>query len=102
VRPRYQPVDIAKTTADLAAVFRAAIEQAGLAFEVDCPSFGEPVYLDREMWETVVLNLLSNALKFTFDGSIRVWLRSEPGHDGHQGGQGDAVLRVADTGTGIP
>jgi PAS domain S-box-containing protein len=44
------------------------------------------------MWEKVVLNLLSNALKYTFAGSVRVTLSQE-------GGQ--AVLRVSDTGVGI-
>ena len=56
---RYEPVDLAAFTADLASVFRSAIDRAGLAFEVDCPPLPEPVYVDREMWEKVVLNLLS-------------------------------------------
>jgi Histidine kinase-, DNA gyrase B-, and HSP90-like ATPase len=77
----------------LASVFRSAVDRAGLAFEVDCPPLPERVYLDRGMWEKVVLNLLSNALKFTFDGSIRVAVRA---------GGGQAVVTVADTGIGIP
>ena len=49
------------------------------------------------MWEKVVLNLLSNALKFTFDGSITV--RVEP--RGHRR-DADAIVTVTDTGIGIP
>src|SRR5271168_993138 len=89
----YEPADIAQVTAELASVFRSAIDRAGLAFEVDCPPLPEPVYLDLGLWEKVVLNLLSNALKFTFDGSITIAVRAE-------GGQ--AVVRVADTGIGVP
>jgi hypothetical protein len=66
-------------TADLAGVFRSAIERAGLRLQVDCPPLPEPVYVDREMWEKIVLNLLSNAFKFTFEGEISVSLRLEPG-----------------------
>ncbi|HEX9065682.1 MAG TPA: SpoIIE family protein phosphatase [Streptosporangiaceae bacterium] len=89
----YEPVDLAQATAELASVFRSAIERAGLALEVDCPPLPEPVYVDRGMWEKVLLNLLSNALKFTFDGSVRVAVRAE----------GDrAVVTVADTGIGVP
>ena len=55
----YEPTDLAQVTAELASVFRSAVERAGLAFEVDCPPLPEPVYVDRDMWEKVVLNLLS-------------------------------------------
>jgi PAS domain S-box-containing protein len=89
----YEPADIAQVTAELASVFRSAVDRAGLAFKVDCPPLPEPVYLDRGMWEKVVLNLLSNALKFTFDGSIHIAVRAEGG---------EAVVTVADTGIGVP
>ncbi|WP_436844303.1 response regulator [Streptomyces canus] len=93
VQARYEPVDLSAVTAELASVFRSAVDRAGLAFEVDCPALDEPVYIDRGMWEKVVLNLLSNALKFTFDGSISVATRAENDH---------AVITVADTGIGVP
>ena len=90
---RYEPVDFAAVTAELASVFRSAIERAGLVFSVDCEPMGEPVYVDRDMWEKVILNLLSNALKFTFDGSISVTARREGA---------EAVIVVTDTGIGVP
>ncbi len=93
VRALYQPTDLGGFTTDLASVFRAAVERAGLRLTVDCAKLSEPVLVDRDMWEKVVLNLLSNAFKFTFDGEISVLLR--------QVGR-VAELRVQDTGTGIP
>ena len=93
MRASYEPTDLSAFTAELASVFRSAIERAGLRYEVDCPALSAPVYVDREMWEKIVLNLLSNALKFTFDGGVTVTLGEK---------DGQAVLRVADTGTGIP
>ena len=89
----YQPMDLAAFTAELASVFRSAIESAGLRLSVDCPTLDEPVYVDPQMWEKIVLNLLSNAFKFTFEGEIAVSLR--------QAGE-FAELSVRDTGTGIP
>ncbi|MBD2465502.1 response regulator [Oscillatoria sp. FACHB-1407] len=71
----YEPTDLATYTAELASVFRSAIERAGLQLVIDCPPLPEPVFVDREMWEKIVLNLLSNAFKFTFEGEIRVELR---------------------------
>ncbi|MFF9178501.1 SpoIIE family protein phosphatase [Streptomyces sp. NPDC014793] len=93
MQARYEPVDLAAVTAELASVFRSAMERAQLAFDVDCPPLREPVYVDRGLWEKVVLNLLSNALKFTFHGAVRVAVRETGGH---------AVVTVADTGTGVP
>ncbi|MGZ6130689.1 MAG: ATP-binding protein, partial [Myxococcaceae bacterium] len=89
----FRPTDLAQLTRDLAASFRSAFERAGLRFEVDAPALPEPVYVDRDMWERVVLNLLSNALKFTLAGSVEVRLGLE---------NGSAVLRVRDSGSGIP
>lgn len=90
---RYEAVDLGALTADLASVFRSAIERAGLTFEVHCDSIADPVYIDQDMWEKVIFNLLSNALKFTFTGGISVRVHREAA---------EAVVAVADTGTGVP
>jgi PAS domain S-box-containing protein len=95
IQATYEPVDLAALTAELASVFRSAIERAGLRLVVDCPPLPAPIYVDREMWEKIVLNLLSNALKFTFEGEIAVELR--PGADGRT-----VELVVRDTGVGVP
>ncbi len=93
IQALYEPTDLAAATADLASTFRSAIEKAGLHLHVDCPPLPQPVFVDGEMWEKIVLNLLSNAFKYTFSGEIVVAL--------HQ--LGDAVvLTVRDTGIGIP
>ncbi len=89
----FQPTDLTALTMDLASTFRAAIERAGLRYRIECDALPEPFFVDRVMWEKVVFNLLSNALKFTFEGEIIVELRATP--------EG-AELRVRDTGTGIP
>ena len=94
--PRFERVDLARYTAELAAMFQHAIAEAGLALEVRCEPESLPAVVDQEMWAKIVLNLLSNALKFTFAGGITVQLRAV-GHDGTQ----DVELAVADTGIGI-
>jgi PAS domain S-box-containing protein len=89
----YEPVDLSAFTAELANVFRSAVETAGLRFDIDCPPMPELAYVDREMWEKIVLNLVSNAFKFTFEGLIEVRLRNAGAH---------FELTVRDTGIGIP
>jgi PAS domain S-box-containing protein len=89
----YEPTDISALTADLASNFRSACELAGLNLVVDCSPLNEPVYLDREMWEKIVLNLISNAFKFTFVGKIVVTCRAAGGC---------VEVAIKDTGTGIP
>ncbi|RKH13818.1 PAS domain S-box protein [Corallococcus sp. CA047B] len=89
----FEPTDLAELTAGLATAFDALIAKAGMRLVVDCPPLPEPVWVDRELWEKVVLNLVSNAFKFTFEGEISVRLKW----------RGDRVeLSVSDTGTGIP
>jgi signal transduction histidine kinase len=52
----YEPTDLAKLTRDLASVFRSTVERGGLRLVVDCPPDLAPIYVDREMWEKIVLN----------------------------------------------
>jgi PAS domain S-box-containing protein len=93
MQAHFEQADLPSVTAELASVFRSAIDRAGLTLTVDCPPLDQPVHLDRQMWEKVVLNLLSNALKYTFEGAITVRV----GREGT-----DAVVAVTDTGIGIP
>ncbi|WBB56993.1 SpoIIE family protein phosphatase [Verrucosispora sp. WMMD573] len=88
----YEPTDLADYTSRLASTFRSATERAGLRLVVDCPPLAEPVFVDPDMWEKIVLNLVSNALKFTFEGEISIRVRAVGGI---------AQLEVSDTGVGI-
>jgi signal transduction histidine kinase len=89
----YQPTDLASFTAEIASAFDSAMESAGLRFKIECQPIAEPVYVDRDMWEKIVLNLLSNALKFTFKGEVALSLKTV---------DGAVELQVRDTGVGIP
>ncbi len=93
VQAVYQATDLATFTAELASVFRSATERAGLKLVVNSEPLNELAYVDRDMWEKIVLNLISNAFKFTFEGEIVVSVE-QVGHS--------AELRVQDTGVGIP
>ncbi|MGY1884823.1 ATP-binding protein [Blastococcus sp. SYSU DS0753] len=84
--------DVPAFTAELAGIFRSAAERAGLRLTVACPPLHRPAYVDPRMWEKIVVNLLANAVKYTFVGGIDVAVR----------GTGDGFeLTVADTGVGI-
>lgn len=89
----YEATDLAGLTGNLASTFRSAMERAGLDLVIDADDLGEPVYVDREMWEKIVLNLLSNAFKFTLSGSVTVRVQRT---------EDAAALEIQDTGVGIP
>jgi signal transduction histidine kinase len=95
VTAAYEKVDLGALTAELASNFRSATDRAGLRLGVATSPLPGDVHVDRDMWEKIVLNLLSNALKFTFDGEIEVTVR--PSSSGSH-----AEIIVRDTGTGIP
>ena len=89
----YEAVNLTALTTELASMFRSATEKAALNLVVDCSPIHCEVYVDREMWEKIVFNLLSNAFKFTFEGEIIVKLREL---------DQSLELEVSDTGIGIP
>jgi signal transduction histidine kinase len=89
----FAPLDVAQYTAELAGMFQSAVDKAGIRLVIDCPLLSEPVWVDRDMWEKVVPNLISNAFKFTLEGEITVRVRERTT---------DVVLEVGDTGVGIP
>jgi signal transduction histidine kinase len=93
VEATYRPTNLPALTADLASSFRSATDKAGLKLIVDTRPLSQVAYVDRDMWEKIVLNLVSNAFKFTFTGEIEIALREH---------EGAARLTVRDTGTGIP
>ncbi|MEU7524156.1 ATP-binding protein [Saccharothrix sp. NPDC042600] len=91
--PERTALDLASATRAIALTFAEAMRHAGLRLHVDTPALPRPAHIDPDMWDRIVLNLLSNALKYTLRGDVRVELRDT--------GDG-ARLRVADTGIGIP
>ena len=92
-RAQYLPTDLAQLTRDVASAFRSAIERAGMEFVVRCEPLPRTVLVDRDMWEKIVLNLLSNAFKYTLRGRIEIALTAD---------EAGPVLTVSDTGAGIP
>lgn len=95
VSAAFEPVDLVALTSDLASNFRSAVEKAGLRLVIETQALPQPIHVDRDMWEKIVLNLLSNAFKFTFAGEIGVSIKASA--DGAH-----AEVAVRDTGTGIP
>ena len=91
----FEPIDLARLTVDLASNFQSVTRKAGLALRIDCPALDRPVHVDRDMWEKIVLNLVSNAFKFTFEGEIAIELRESADRR-------FAELCIRDTGVGIP
>ena len=90
---RFAPIDLAQFTAELAGMFDSAVTRTSLRLQIECPPLSQPAWVDRDLWEKIVLNLISNAFKFTHEGHIAVRV----------GESTEAlVLEVADTGVGIP
>jgi signal transduction histidine kinase len=83
--------NLARLTLELAGMFQSAFDAAGLRLTIDC-TVAEG-YVDKDMWEKIVLNLISNAFKFTLSGGVTVRLTES--HD-------YITLQVSDTGCGIP
>jgi signal transduction histidine kinase/DNA-binding response OmpR family regulator len=90
-QPQLAVVDLGALTAGIASSFAEVCRIAGIELVLDCRAAWAEA--DAAMWETIVLNLVSNAFKYTLTGSITVTVA--PGRDG------GATIAVSDTGTGI-
>jgi signal transduction histidine kinase len=90
---RFAPLDLAQFTAELAGMFDSAVTRTSLRLRIDCPPLSQPAWVDRNLWEKIVLNLVSNAFKFTHEGHIAVRVQEDAD---------SMTLEVADTGVGIP
>lgn len=92
VEPHWVEADVEELVAGIAANFRPAIEHSGLEFDVVCDELDQDAYVDVDMFERILLNLLANALKFTARGRISLRLSgSDVGY----------AVTVTDTGIGI-
>lgn len=87
----FEAVDLSRLTSDLANSFRDTIERAGITFDVNVDKI-EDAYVDVDLWEKIVLNLVSNAFKYTERGRIEVLLKDTGS---------SVILSVKDTGIGI-
>lgn len=88
----YEKTDIGDFTRNLLGYFDPVIRKAGLTLVINFEPITADIYIDREMWERILLTLLTNALKYTLYGGIAVRLGQEDGH---------IQLLVADTGIGM-
>lgn len=88
----FRLVDLASLTLDLASLFRSAIKKGKIAYEVRVPKDKVEVWLDLDLWEKVVFNIIGNAFKYCLSGSIEVRVTRGPQF---------AEFSVTDTGCGI-
>lgn len=91
-----RPVAPADLVASAVALLRPAADAKGLALIIDERTGGERAEIDPERATQVLVNLLSNAVRYTSEGSILV--RSEWAEGAHPAWR----CAVSDTGPGIP
>jgi signal transduction histidine kinase len=93
--PQLAPVNLVDVFGHLKGTLRSTIRSDDVALVIDDPSSLPPLWTDETMLVRILRNLLSNSLKFTECGEVR--LRAElAGHGGH------VRFTVTDTGIGIP
>src|SRR5947208_5556478 len=85
---------IPELVSEVKAELEPIIMRSKLAITLDLPKDLKPITSDRQKVKQILLNLLSNALKFTHHGSVTMTARRDPK-------EGTITLAVIDTGIGI-
>ncbi len=86
------PVNVAEYLCEVLEPLRRQAEAKGLAFAVDAPAGLPRVAVDPERFRQILYALVTNAIKFTARGHVRV---------GVAAAGGEVTVRVEDTGQGI-
>jgi signal transduction histidine kinase/DNA-binding response OmpR family regulator/sugar lactone lactonase YvrE len=89
--------NIAALIKEIGLMYKELIAKPGVGFSVSVESDDMPLWFDREVVTIIVDNLISNAIKFTDEGTIRLELRTSV----HNGVSHTEIV-VEDTGNGIP
>jgi signal transduction histidine kinase len=90
-RVQVERTDLRELLRDVADITEPLLKKKGLRFSMECPAVGE-IDTDPAKLRQILLNLISNAVKFTPSGEVRL-----TGHlEDHQ-----ICLSVSDTGIGI-
>ena len=92
-QPPPEPVDLRGLVGDIFVALRPLAQEASVTLEMDCSIEG-PILSDRGLLETVLKNLLENAIRYNRPGG-KVVLAA-------RAGDGALILSVRDTGEGIP
>ena len=92
VQPFAQAFDPYEAAEEVLSLYRAQAHEAGLDLEMEAPSQPLVLMADRLQFKQMLLNLLTNALKFTDQGQVTLSLRKE---------ENFLELRVQDSGIGI-
>ena len=93
---RREPVDLGEVIARATAATASLLDDAGPVMVVDVGAGLPAVTGDRDRLIQVVINLISNAVKFTPSGTITCTARASEGMSGRE-----VLVTVADTGIGI-
>ncbi len=85
-------INLSQIVSTIAAEYQTKANSKGLTFNLDVP-LNTVVFADTILLQRVVRNILDNAVKYTFEGSVSLSANRQDGH---------VELLIADTGVGIP